>query len=57
MHLVEVREGFQQLRQQGGRIARVQTGHVVSLERVDKALGRAVALRVTIRRVDLLAAQ
>lgn len=54
---MSVHDDFGAASQQGGRVARVQTGHVVSLERVDKAIGHAVALRVANRRVDLLAAQ
>ena len=41
MHLVEVLERRRQLRQDGSCIAEVHAAHVVALERVDEALGKA----------------
>ena len=52
MDLVEVLERRRQLRQNGPGIAEVHATDVVALERVDEALGHAVALRAAHRRVD-----
>lgn len=52
MHLVEVLERGGQLRQDGLRIAQVHARDVVAFERVDEALGHAVALRAAHGRVD-----
>ena len=57
MHLVEVFECRSHLRHHRPRIGQVHAADVVTLERVDEALGHPVALRAAHRRVDRLQAQ
>ena len=52
MDLVEVLEGGGELGQHCCRVAEVHPALVVAPERVDEALGHAVALRAAHRRVD-----
>lgn len=52
MHIVEVLEGLWQLRHHGLGVSQVHAADIVALERVDEALGHAIALRTADRRGD-----